>query len=375
MLGGGDEGQERNEKPTPRRLWLARSEGKIAKSHDLTSAVGLLGGALIMSAFGLGPLVQFLHRTTRESARALTAGPLTMEGGIQLVRTTVGGYMLAILPFLLGMASLLVVASVAQTKGLWAWPLIQPKLSNIDPMTGVKRLLSFESVITLAKSILKFGVLGLVTYLTLAGRWTEMLSLPETDPRDVGSVLEGLLMRLVIFVGLAFVVIGFIDYVIARFRYEKSLRMSRVEVKEEHKDIEGDPVIKGRIRAMARAIARRRMLASVPKADVVITNPTHIAVALKYDADDAPAPIVLAMGQRKLAARIREIAIRSGVPVIENRPVARALFATCKVGKMIPPALYAAVAEILAFVYRSRARSPLGSRGAGESGGQMRRGA
>jgi flagellar biosynthetic protein FlhB len=163
------------------------------------------------------------------------------------------------------------------------------------------------------------------------------------------------LVRLTLWVGLSFLALAALDYWFQWNQVEKNLRMTRQEVIYEQRESEGDPTVKGRIKAVARALARQRMLQKVPTADVVVVNPTMIAVALKYDTSIAPAPIVLAMGQRKLAQRIRDLATKANVPIVENRPVARALLATSKVGRPIPPALYAAVAEILAFLYRRRA--------------------
>jgi flagellar biosynthetic protein FlhB len=184
-----------------------------------------------------------------------------------------------------------------------------------------------------------------------------LLSLCSTEPADIAAVMRGLTLRLAFTVGAAYLLVAAFDFAYQIVKHERSLRMTRQEVIHEHKDTEGNPEVKGRLLAMARAFARRRMLQAVPTADVVVVNPTRIAVALRYDAAESPAPVVVAMGQRKLAHRIRDIAHRSGVPIVENRAVARALLATGKVGFPIPPALYAAVAEILAFVYRQRSRA------------------
>jgi flagellar biosynthetic protein FlhB len=175
------------------------------------------------------------------------------------------------------------------------------------------------------------------------------------------GVARALAIRMAVLVGLVFLAIAALDYGFQLWQYEKSLRMTRQEVIQEHRETEGDPAVKGRIRQLQRAMARKRMLSKVATADVVVTNPTHIAVALKYDPLVSAAPVVLAMGERLLAQRIREIAMRAGVPVVENKPLARALLANAKIGQAIPPALYVAVAEVIAFVFRKKG-APLPTR-------------
>jgi flagellar biosynthetic protein FlhB len=195
-----------------------------------------------------------------------------------------------------------------------------------------------------------------VTYLVIKQSWQELMALGGTGPSEISAVLRTVLIRLGLFTGIAFLSIAVVDYLFQRSRFEKSMRMTRQEVVYEHRETDGDPIVKSRVRALMMAQARRRMMQQVPKADVVVVNPTAIAVALKYDMEVAPAPVIVAMGQRKFAQRIRDLARKADVPIVENRATARALLATGKVGKPIPPALYAAVAEILAFVYRQRAK-------------------
>jgi flagellar biosynthetic protein FlhB len=231
---------------------------------------------------------------------------------------------------------------------------ITPSFTNINLVGGIKRIVSLDSVVTLLKSLVKISLLAFITWQVVRSNWPELVSLAGASPIEIGLVARMLTVKLALTVGLAFLVIAGADYWYQCFQYEKSLRMTRQDVIGEHKDSEGDPMIKGRMRALAQSRARQRMLQDVQTADVVVVNPTHVAVALKYDIDVAPAPIVVAMGERKLAERIKALAYKANVPVIENRPVARALLATAKVGQMVPSALYAVVAEILAFVYRQR---------------------
>jgi flagellar biosynthetic protein FlhB len=346
--------QERTERATPRRREEARREGRIARSQELSAATVVLAGTAALAIAGGHTLGHFAAGTLREGARALAAGPFTVATASTLLQSTILGLALAGLPFVLGLAALVLLVNVVQARGVMAWKAVAPKWSHVSPVAGLKRLVSPEALFNLVKSLAKIAVLSVVTYLMISSCWPELMSLAGADPAQTAIVLRTLLIKLATLTGLAFLAISLADYGFQVFRMEKSLRMTRQEVVREHRDSEGDPLVKARILSIARARARQRMLQRAPTADVVVVNPTEIAVALKYDTAEAPAPVVVAMGQRKLAERIKALAIKHNVPVVENRPVARALLATATVGRMIPPALYTAIAEILAFVYRRR---------------------
>ncbi len=349
-----EDGQERSESPTPKRRQRARDEGQIARSVELSAAALLLAGAGSIAMSGGTSLANFAQRVLRESAGALSSGPLTPAGGANVLRTVVLGLVTALLPFFAGVAMVSIGVGLFQSRGVVSWTPVKPNLGKLNPAAGLKRLLSLDALVNALKSILKLTVLGLVTWTVVRRAWPELISLAETGPVAVMAVTKTLGLRLVFMTGFSFLLIAVADYAYQVVRLEKSLKMSKQEVVLEHKESEGDPQIKGRIRQLQRQRARQRMLQAVPRADVVITNPTHVAVALQYDPEVSPAPIVLALGERMLAERIKQIAREAGVPLIENKPVARALLATCVVGKPIPPGLYTAVAEILAFVYRLR---------------------
>jgi flagellar biosynthetic protein FlhB len=351
-----DTGQERNESPTPRRRQEAREEGRVARSVEVSTAAILLAGAAALSTFCGASIAQYTTRLLRESARSLSTGGLTPAGAVLLVRDATGGFLLALLPFLMILTASTVFVNLLQTQGLLTAKPLMPKWSNIDPMTGIRRLTGLDSLFNLLKSILKLGVLSLLTWIAIRKSWPQLVSLAEAGPIEIASVLKIVIVRLVMTAGISFLGIALLDYGFQRFQTERRLRMTRQEVILENRESEGDPNVKSRLRSMAQAQARKRMLQKVPMADVVVVNPTQIAVALRYDTAIAAAPVVVAMGERKLAERIKKIALASDVPVVENRPVARALLATAKVGHPIPPALYAAVAEILAFIFRTRGR-------------------
>jgi flagellar biosynthetic protein FlhB len=348
--------QERTESATPRRREEARNEGRIARSVELSTAVLLLTGAGALSMLCGQSIAHYATRLLRESVRSLSAGGLSPGGAVLMIRDAAGGFILAILPFAVILISATVLVNLLQTQGLVTSKPLEPKWSNVDPLSGVRRILSLDALFNLGKSILKLVVLAIVTWIVIRKSWPELVSLAEAGPIEIAAVLKLVVVRLAMMAGISFLGVALIDYGFQRFQMERRLRMTRQEIILEQRESEGDPNVKSRLRSMAQANARRRMLQKVPMADVVIVNPTEIAVALRYDTSVAPAPVVVAMGQRKLAERIKKIALAANVPVVENRPVARALLATAKIGHAIPPALYAAVAEILAFIYRKHGR-------------------
>lgn len=347
--------QEKTESPTQRRREQAREEGQIARSQELSGAAVLLAGTMALAAGGAA-IAGYPARVLREASRAISADALTPRGAELMLRSTAVGFVMALLPFLVALVAAAVLVNLLQTRGAISGKALQPKLSNLNPVNALRRMFGMDGLFNLVKSVLKFAILGFVAWVVIRRAWPELVGLGGASPAVVGYAIRSFGTRLALTAGFAFLAIAAVDYGFQFFRNERKLRMTRDEVVREQKESEGDPLVKSRILSLGRARARRRMLQQVPTADVVVVNPTEIAVALRYDTDVAAAPIVVAMGQRKLAERIRAIANRHGVPIVENRPVARALLATATVGAMIPPALYAAVAEILAYVYRRRAR-------------------
>lgn len=347
--------QERTESATPKRREEARKEGRVPRSAELSGAVLLLAGAWGLAYSGGAGMAHQSRDFLALDLQWLGADPLTPDAAAALLRVAAEHLLLGLWPFAAVVVGFSLLVGVAQGRGVLTLKPLEPKLSNLNPLEGIGRLLSVQTPFALAKSIAKFAVLGVVAWLSLRQAWPQVISLSGTTADQVIVVFRHLAFRLALAVGLAFLLLALADYAFEVYRYEKSLRMTKQEVQREHKESEGDPLVKSRIRSLQRATSRKRMLRDVAKADVVITNPTHIAVALKYDAEKAAAPLVLAMGERKLAERIKAIAAKAGVPMVENRPLAHALLATAKVGRQIPASLYAAVAEVLAYVYRRRA--------------------
>ena len=244
------------------------------------------------------------------------------------------------------------VSNAAQVGLVFSWEPLAPKGSRLDPISGLSRMFSARSAVELAKSLAKVTIITYMVFSCLRAEYPMIIGLTGCDARDIAAGIGGLMYRLLLRAAVVLLMIAGIDYGYQRYQNEKGLKMTKQEVKEDYKRSEGDPMLKGKIRRRQRQMTRNRMMAQVAKADVVITNPTHFAVALKYDAEKMTAPVVLAKGQRLVAQRIKEIAREENVPLVENVQLARALYKSTEVGDQIPAELYQAVAEILAYVFQ-----------------------
>jgi flagellar biosynthetic protein FlhB len=344
-------GQERTEPATPKRREDARKKGQVARSRELPAAVGLLAAALFFWVGG-GAMVTGAGRMMRDTLGRVVQADLSLPRFQALLLSTAGDAIGLLAPLMVVMAAVGVAANVLQTGPVASLHPLAPKLSKISPAKGLKRIFSAVTLMELFKSILKVTVVCAVVYGVLKG---EAARIPELAGSDVHALLPYMgrvAFRIVLSTGLALLMLGAIDFAFQRFEHEKRLRMTRQEIKREMRETEGDPMVRARIRSIQREAARKRMMSDVPGADVVVTNPTHLAVALKYAPDSMAAPRVVAKGAGHVAARIREIATQAGVPLMEDKPLARALYKAVEVGREIPFELYQAVAEVLAFVYR-----------------------
>lgn len=355
---------DRTEAPTPKRRKDARDKGQIPRSQELTTAFLLLASALVL-AQGTGRIAEtmaqlFMEATmggmeAMESFEAM-AGWMQQVGWIGLE---------AMAPILVGMAGVALVVGGIQAQGTLTMEPLKPKWERVNPQKNIKEKWGIQAPVQLAKSLGKLAIVGGVMYFALAGAQSELPALAQKGPFALLKFVQDKAVRIMLSAGLAYLLLALADYAFQYWRHEQKLKMSKEEIKKELKEAEGDQILKVRRRTMARSLARRRMLLSVSDADVVVTNPTHIAVALKYDPEQAPAPIVLAMGARKMAQQIRQMAMTSGVPVVENKPLARALYKTARVGFPIPVEFYVAVAEILAWVMRQREKVRTAWKGTG----------
>lgn len=344
--------EERTLPPSPRRLREARERGEVAKSQELGPAILLLMLGLFLELVGRfvaqGP-VAFTVQLFQEPP---PAGAWTREwlGGLMVQAAT--AFIQAAGPFLLVALVVGVGSQVAQVGLLFTAKPLAPKLERINPVAGFQRIFSRRSLFELAKSIFKVAVVGSVAYWVLSGTILEFVGLIHATPvialQQVGRALSRLLWT----TAGVWLVIAAADYAFQRSQHMNRLRMTPYEFKQEQRETEGDPHVRQRIRQEQRKIAGRRMIQAVRTADVVVTNPTHVAVALKYEMDRMNAPVVVAKGADYLARRIREEARAHGVRVVENPPLARALYEACDVDQEVPERLYRAVAEVLALVWR-----------------------
>ncbi len=271
-----------------------------------------------------------------------------------LMQKTLGSFKEVILLMaiiVLGTIGVGVLVGAMQTRFLVAFRAIKFDLNRINPVQGFKRLFSLRSLFELVKALIKVAVVGLVGYSAIRGRWKEFLQYPSMMPGEAAAHLASVIGDVVIRAGIALLVIAIFDYFFQRWEYEKSLMMTKQELKDELKDIEGNPEIKRRQRQMMIELLRSRMMAEVPKATVVITNPDHVAVAIKYEREEDEAPIVVAKGKNEIAERIKEIAREYNIPIVRNPPLAWGLYEGVELGEEIPPELYRAVAEVLVYVY------------------------
>ncbi len=343
---------DKTEKATPKKRQDLRKKGQVNQSREIPSILLLLSMFLSMRLFGT-----FLLREIEATFRFYfeeTASAPDLESATEVMRLlTFSLLQMAKItgPFFLIAMVIGAVGSIVQVGFLFTLEPRQPKFSKINPFAGMKRLFSKRSLFEMVKSMAKVGIVLWVAWGSISAELGTMSGLMDLALQPAMGYMAKVTLDIAIKVCFALLVIAIVDFLFQYFQHEKEIRMTKQEVKEEYKQMEGSPEIRSRIRQKQREISMRRMMQEVPKADVVITNPTHLAVAVKYDPKTGDAPVVLAKGADFLAARIREKAKESGVRIVENKPLAQALYNEVDVGKPIPQSLYRAVAEVLAFVY------------------------
>jgi flagellar biosynthetic protein FlhB len=356
-----DDSGDKTEAPTPRRRAEAREQGNIARSQDLTIAMMLLGVMYTLKASG-PKLVMVLKSLVHSMLAPESLSDFSAAGATGAALHAIYSAGTALAPLLIAVVVIACVANVAQVGFNFNVARLQPNLAALNPVRGAGRIFGSRSPMQLGMSIIKMGILGMVAYSALHNRILDITSVQTLSFFQIFGLGSSLVYSIAMRVGVAMLIIAIIDYSFQRWRHERELRMSKQDVKEEMRRMDGDPKMKLRRRQVALAIAKRKLKKDVPTADVVVTNPTEFAIALKYDSKSMHAPRVIAKGQGTMAQRIREIAIESGVPILERKPLARALYKLVEVGQEIPEQFYAAVAEILAYVYelsgKSRIRQP-----------------
>lgn len=355
-----DDQGEKTEAPTQRRRDEARQRGQVARSVDLSSAAILLAALVALNFLGSRIFAELAAVMTRlldgRSGPAWDVGSVRQVAGACLTSVAT-----ILLPLLLAMMLAGVLGNLFQVGIVFTAEPLKPELNKISPLAGLKRLFSKRSLVRLLMSLGKVGVIGVVSYLTIAGRFDQIITATGLGFQQVAAVGAELVFTLCIRVGVVLLALALLDYLFQRWQHEQDLMMSREELKEDLKRMEGDPQIRARRQRVARQLAMQRMSLEVPRATVVVTNPTHLAVALLYR-DGMNAPKVTAKGGDFMAVRIRQIAAAAGVPIVERKPLAQALYKTCKVGDEIPVNLYKTVAEVLAYVYELARHKKIGRR-------------
>ncbi|MGD0769085.1 MAG: flagellar biosynthesis protein FlhB [Tepidisphaeraceae bacterium] len=342
---------DKTEAPTPKRRTEARQQGNIARSHDLTSSVLLLGGLMLMKWFG--PRVM---SALRDIVAQMLSGSSMSDFGThrigEQIMHSLNAVGIALAPLLGGAMFIVIVANLAQVGFNFSPQRLAINFAALNPVRGLNKIFGFgQGGFQLLLNLLKVGLVSLVAWSAVGGRLGQIIAVQRLSHLQLFAFAADMIFSIGIRVGVLLLILAIIDYLLQRFRVERNLRMTKSEVKDEMRSMEGDPMMKQRRRQIAVQRAMQRLKKDVPKADVVVTNPTHYAIALQYDQTKMRAPKVVAKGVDYMAQRIRLLAAEAGVPVIERPPLARAIYRMVDVGQEIPEEFYAAVAEILAYVY------------------------
>lgn len=350
-----DSAGDKKHEATEYRRRKAREEGNVARSQDLGSAALLLVGVILLDTTGPG-IFQALSEILREQLREpydWATDPRTWMNRMLLIASKSS---LALLPLFGGVLLTSILVHYAQVGSLWLPDKLIPDWNRINPLSGLQRIFSILNASRLGFGLIKIGLVVGLLAMGVWSRWDEILALGGASLETVSQFVWQTMISLCRTVAVALLILSVVDYAIQRWKYEQDLRMTDEEMREEYKMTQGDPHTKSRRRRVQRELANQRLNSDVPKADVVVTNPTELAIALKYDPLTMKAPIVLAKGANLVAARIRKIALQHGIPIVERKPLAQALFKQVDIGKPIPVTEYAAVAEVLKYVYQVQGR-------------------
>jgi flagellar biosynthetic protein FlhB len=350
-----DSFQERSEQATPRRRDKARETGQVARSMELNSALMILLGSASLLALGphvVGQTESMMRYLLANAATiATTNSDYSLIYNDQLVK-----FLIILGPVFAVMIVIGLVSNIAQVGFKISTKALEPKFEKLNFIQGIGKLFTMRSLVTGVRDTIKLTIISIVAYKVVKSESDQFFALSDMSVPQLSATIGKIALLIAIKIGVAILVLAILDYLYQKWEFERSIRMSMQELKEEYKDTEGSPQVKSRIRQIQREMARKRMMDDVPKADVIITNPTHYAVALKYDLTHLNAPYVIAKGQNLIAQRIKQIAIENEIPVIEDRQLAQALFKLCDIGQMVPQSLYRAVAEVLAYVYRLKGK-------------------
>ena len=349
-------GGEKTEDATSKKLKDSREDGKVAKSKELTSGIDLIILFLVLKIFVSSFYEQFVNSFQLfyklfSDVLLNSIGGMSKHMATYLFQEAVIMIIKIVMPvFIIGVIAAF-LSNLIQVKWKPTTKPMRPKLSKINPASGFKRIFSKDSVFELVKSIAKVTLILVIAYQNVKDEANQLFILYDLPLRQAISLIGSIVIDTGLQISMVYFILGLIDYIYQRLKFKEEMKMTKQEVKDEFKNTEGNPEIKGRQKQRMREVSHRRMMADVPKADVIITNPTHLSVALQYDAELSLAPILVAKGEDYLALKIREVATEHKIDIVENKPLARMLYANVDVGAEVPPELYQAVAEVLAIVY------------------------
>ena len=353
------EGGEKTEPATAKKLKDAREDGKVTKSKELTAAFDLIVLFLVLKIFisfvgeRLVGIFDYVYSRMPDFLEINSTGVSSVAASHYMADILLQ-MLLTMLPFLLFGFVITFLVSVVQVGWKVTGKPLKPDLNKFNPINGFKRIISKDSLFELLKSIIKIAVIFWVAYSRVKNHKEELFILYEIPLNQAIALIGSVIIDTGLYISIVYLVIGFADFAYQKHKFNEDMKMTKQEVKDEFKNTEGDPQIKGRQRRKMQETSQRRMMQDVPKADVVITNPTHLAVAVKYDADVNTAPVVLAKGEEYVAQKIKEVARENNIEIVENKPLARMLYHNVDIGAEIPPELYQAVAEVLAAIYKAR---------------------
>ena len=353
------EGGEKTEPATAKKLKDARDEGKVAKSRELNSAFDLIVLFLCLKIFvsfvgeKFIDIFSYIYENMPDFVK-INEGGLSVQAVAGLIASVTLKSLLIMLPFMAFGFVVTLLVSIVQVGWKVSTKPMQPDLSKLNPLNGFKRIVSKDSLFELVKSILKIVIIIYIAYTSIKDNANDLFALYDLGLNQAVALVGTLIINTGIKISIVYLVIGLADFIYQKHKFNEDMKMTKQEVKDEYKNTEGDPQIKGRQRRKMQEVSQKRMMQDVPKADVVITNPTHFAVALKYEAEVSSAPVVLAKGEDYLAQKIKEVARENKIEIVENKPLARMLYHNVDVGAEIPPELYQAVAEVLAAVYKAK---------------------
>lgn len=349
-------GGEKTEPATAKKLKEARDDGKVSKSKELNSALDLLVLFLVLKIFisyvgnSLISVFSYVYKMIPDFLEN-NASNMTSKAIVSFFNVIFGISAKIVLPFFAFGFIVAILVNMVQVGWKVTTKPLKPKADKFNPINGFKRMFSKDSLFELLKSIVKIFVIIYVAYTSIKGEANNLFLLYDIPLMQAVILCGTIIINAGFKISLVYLIVGLIDFIYQKHKFNEDMKMTKQEVKDEYKNTEGDPEIKGRQKQRMREASQRRMMQDVPKADVVITNPTHLAVAIKYDAESAKAPIVLAKGEDYVAMKIREAAKENNIEIVENKPLARMLYANVDIGQEIPPELYQAVAEVLAMVY------------------------